>query len=234
MTRNAKVSVGIVVAVALVAALVWALLPDRSPAETVAAPQAAPPTATVDRAQAAAIAARPDSRRLSDGGGGRVTFVEFLDFECEACGALFPTVEQLRRDYGDRVTFVVRYFPLPNHMNAERAARAVEAAAQQGRFEQMYTVMFERQTEWGEQQEPKDVVFRGYAAELGLDMSAWDRAYAAPTTLDRVRADVADGTTLGVAGTPSFFLDGNRLRPQTVQDLRSAIDAALAGGGVAS
>lgn len=85
---------------------------------------------------------RPDSHRLSTAADGRVTLVEFLDFECEGCRAMFPVMERLREQYRDRVGFVVRYFPLPGHFNAERAARAVEAAAAQGRFEQMYRRMF--------------------------------------------------------------------------------------------
>jgi protein-disulfide isomerase len=158
---------------------------------------------------------------------GRATFVEFLDFECEACGALYPQIEQLRKDYGDRVTFVVRYFPLPSHANAERAARAVESAAQQGKFEQMYQRMFETQREWGDQQSPKDDVFRGFAADLGLDLAAFDAAYKVPATLERVRADVADGQALGVQSTPTFFLNGNRLKPKSYQDLTNSLDAAL-------
>ncbi len=74
--------------------------------------------------------------------------MEFLDFECEACRAAFPLVEQLRSQYGDRVNFVVRYFPIPAHFNAERAARAVESAAQQGKFEPMYKKMYETQSQW--------------------------------------------------------------------------------------
>lgn len=50
-----------------------------------------------------------------------MTFVEFLDFECESCRAAYPANEQLRKDYEGRVTFVVRYFPIPSHFNAERA-----------------------------------------------------------------------------------------------------------------
>ena len=71
---------------------------------------------------------RDNSRRLNTVPNSDVTVVEFLDFECEGCRAAFPMVEKLRSEYGDRVNFVVRYFPIPSHFNAERAARAVEAA----------------------------------------------------------------------------------------------------------
>ena len=215
--RNLLISLGVVVV--LVAGIALALLLDRS-----AEPDAA---AAQDPSAAAAIAARPDSHRLSTVADERVTFVEFLDFECEACGAFYPYVEQLREQYGDRVSFVVRYFPISSHFNAERAARAVEAAAQQGRFEDMYSKMYETQSQWGEQQVPKDDLFRSFAVDLGLDMTAWDAAYADPATLDRINADVADGQSLGVQGTPSFFVNGERLQPQSYQDMTDALDRAL-------
>ena len=170
---------------------------------------------------------RENSHRLSTAADGKVTFVEFLDFECEACGAAFPAIEELRATFGDRVTFVARYFPLDGHFNAQRAARAVEAAAQQGQFEAMYKKMFETQTQWSEQQVPKDDLFRSYAAELGLDMAKWDAAYASDATWARIQADIDDGTALGVTSTPSFFLNGQRLEPKSIDDLTTAIEQAL-------
>ena len=171
---------------------------------------------------------RPDSHVLGEKGSTGVTFVEFLDFECEGCGAAYPTVEQLREDYAGKVTFVVRYFPLPDHFNAERAARAAEAAAQQGKFEEMYSRMYETQEQWGEQRVPLDDLFRDFARDLGLDMGRYDADYASAATAARVKADVADGTALGVAGTPTFFLDGELIEPQSYDDLTDALDAALA------
>jgi predicted DsbA family dithiol-disulfide isomerase len=91
----------------------------------------------------------------------------------------------------------------------------------------MYQRMFETQREWGDQQSPKDDVFRGFAADLGLDLAAFDAAYKVPATLERVRADVADGQALGVQSTPTFFLNGNRLKPKSYQDLTNSLDAAL-------
>lgn len=178
-------------------------------------------------ASAADVTVRDNSHRLSDVPDGKVTFVEFLDFECEACGAAFPAIEELRATFGDRVTFVARYFPLDGHFNAQRAARAVEAAAQQGQFEAMYKKMFETQTQWSEQQVPKDDLFRSYAAELGLDMAKWDAAYVSDATWARIQTDIDDGTALGVTSTPSFFLNGQRLEPKSIDDLTTAIEQAL-------
>lgn len=170
---------------------------------------------------------RDNSRRLNTVPNSDVTVVEFLDFECEGCRAAFPMVEKLRSEYGDRVNFVVRYFPIPSHFNSERAARAVEAAAQQSKFEPMYKKMYETQSQWGEQQKPADSIFRSFASELGLVMPAFDAAYNDPATLDRINLDVADGKALGVQGTPTFFLDGHRLEFKSYQDVSAAIQQAL-------
>ena len=169
---------------------------------------------------------RENSRVLSQAPNEKAVLVEFLDFECEGCGAAYPVVEELRAEYADTVTFVTRYFPLPGHRNAMPAAVAVEAAAQQGEYEAMYQRMFETQAQWGEATEDKSPVFRGYAEELGLDMAAYDKAVADPATRDRVELDVADGTALGVAGTPTFYLDGEPLTVNSLEEFTAAVEAA--------
>jgi protein-disulfide isomerase len=185
----------------------------------------------VDRAQApdpaSAAVVRSDSHVLDDGGADAVTVVEFLDFECEACGAYYPVVEELREKYAGQITYVVRYFPLPGHFNSTNAAVAAEAAAQQGRFEDMYHRLFESQADWGEAQESRATLFRDYAAQLGLDMDAYDAAVADPATEERVRADFDEGRTLGVSSTPTFFVDGSPLTIERWNDLEIAIQNAL-------
>lgn len=218
MSRNLVLTIGLAVAavLAVVGAVTLSGSSSREPA-----PPGADPSALV----------RPDSHRLSTAPDGRVTFVEFLDFECEACRAAFPAVEELREAYQGRVTFVLRYFPIPSHTNAENAALAVEAAARQGQLEAMYRRMYQTQTTWGEQQESRAGLFRDFARDLGLDLAAYDRTVADPATLARIRADRDDGVALGVTGTPSFFVNGTRLRPNDINDLRAAIDGALTDGG---
>ena len=185
----------------------------------------------VERAQrpdpASASILRSDSHVLDDGGADAVTVVEFLDFECEACGAYYPVVEELRAKYTGQITYAVRYFPLPGHFNSMNAAVAAEAAAQQGRFEDMYHRLFETQTEWGEGQESRAELFRDYAAQLGLNMAAYDAAVADPTTEERVRADFDEGQTLGVSSTPTFFVDGQPLTIERWSDLEAAIESTL-------
>ncbi|MBI5159990.1 MAG: thioredoxin domain-containing protein [Micrococcales bacterium] len=183
-------------------------------------PAAEPGTATVLRA---------DTRRLDVAADGRVTVVEFLDFECEACGAYFPLVEQLREDYRGKVTFAYRYFPIPSHGNSTNAAVAVEAAARQGGLEPMYQRMFQTQAQWGEKgAQSQAPLFRTYAQELGLDMARYDADVASPKVLARVQRDFREGQQLGVDGTPTFFVNGRYLGTPAPEDLRKAIDDLLA------
>ena len=148
--------------------------------------------AEVSSAIADGAIVRDDSYVLGEEGSSGVQLVEFLDFECEACGAAYPIVEDLREKYAGEVTFVMRYFPLPGHFNAERAARAVESAARQGELEAMYDKMYETQSTWGEAQEPHDDLFRSFAEEIGLDMDQYDEDYASQEVKERISRDVAD------------------------------------------
>lgn len=171
---------------------------------------------------------RDDARVIGTEGSSDVVLTEFLDFECEACRAAFPVIEDLRQKYDGEVTFTARYFPLPGHFNAERAARAVESAARQDKFLEMYKIMYETQSVWGEQQSPADDVFRGFAEQLGLDIAQYDADYSSAEVAERVQRDVDDGTALGVRGTPTFFLNGERFEPRQIGDFDTAIDELLA------
>ena len=178
-------------------------------------------------AGASSSVVRQDSHVLDEAGEGAPVLVEFLDFECEACLAAYPLVEQVRKEYAGELTFVVRYFPIDGHANSMNAAVAVEAAAQQGRFEDMYERMYQTQPEWGEQQESKAPLFRQFAQELGLDIEAYDAAVADPATQQGVEQDRQDGMALGVQGTPTFFLDGEPMQLTSAEDFRAQSDAAV-------
>ncbi|QOD42637.1 DsbA family protein [Clavibacter zhangzhiyongii] len=186
----------------------------------------AQPESTVDAATVTVVA--ENSHRLDTAPDGSVVFTEFLDFECEVCLAVHPYVEELREEYAGQVTFVTRYFPIPAHKNSMNAAVAVEAAAQQGQFEAMYQRMFDTQTQWGEQQDSKADVFRGFAKDLGLDMTEYDAAIADPATEARVQQDFEAGIALGVTGTPTIFLDDQPIELTSPDALRAQLEEAVA------
>lgn len=229
-TRRNTVIIAVVAVFVVTAALIGVVgLTSRSLSTSATdAASVAPAMPASDQAPASVPFVRDNSHVLGIPGDGSVTMVEFLDFECEACGALYPFYEELRKEYAGKVRFVARYFPIPSHFNAMNAAIAVEAAAQQGYFEQMYSMMFQSQAQWGEQQESKADLFRSWAQQLGLDMAKFDSAVADPATAARVAQDRKDGEALGVEGTPTLFLNGKKLELSNGQQLMDEINAAIA------
>lgn len=216
MKTITKINLGVGTAVLLAIAAVIAFTTSQQPAAT---PEATTTAVSVIEA---------DTHRLDVAPDGEVTLVEFLDFECEVCGAVYPYIEQLREEYAGQVTFATRYFPIPGHRNSETSAVAVEAAAKQDQFEAMYDKMFQTQATWGESQDSKAELFRTFAEEIGLDMAQYDADVADPATLKRVQSDFAAGRALGVEGTPTIFVNNEKVELQGPEDLTAAIDAALA------
>ncbi|KND49251.1 MAG: Periplasmic thiol:disulfide interchange protein DsbA [Parcubacteria bacterium C7867-008] len=158
----------------------------------------------------------------------QVILIEYLDFECEACGAYYPLVKKMEAEFGDRITFVARYFPLQGHRNGVPAAHAVEAASRQGKFWEMHDILYERQKDWGEKQVATPEVFEAYAQELGLDMDKFKADVGSPDVAARVKRDMDEGIQLGVKSTPTFFLNGNKLaNPQSEEAFRSILQNAL-------
>lgn len=219
MKTPAKVT--IIVIAALIALGIGAILITMMNQPTAPAPESS--------SDGARPGTRSNTHVLDDAGADAPTLVEFLDFECEACGGLYPVIEQVREQYRGDINFAIRYFPIPSHLNSMNAAIAVEAAAQQGQVEEMYSRMFETQAEWGEKQTSEAERFRGFAEELGLDMDAFDAAVADSETQARVEMDYAEGLDWNVEGTPTFFLDGEKLELTQLTDLTDALDRAIAG-----
>ena len=157
-----------------------------------------------------------------------VTIVEYMDFECEACGAYYPLVKQLSEEFKADVRFVNRYFPLPGHKNGLPAALAVEAAARQGKYWEMHDKLFAEQKNWGEKPAADPKIFEGYALQIGLNMDQFKKDLASKEVKDRVERDKNSGTRLGVSGTPTFFLNGNKIpNPKSPDDFKSFINTAI-------
>ena len=158
----------------------------------------------------------------------QVTLVEYLDFECEACGQYYPLVKRLSEEFKNEVKFVIRYFPLPGHKNSQTSARAVEAAGKQGKYWGMHDLVFENQSSWGEKPAPTPEVFEGYAEKLGLDMEKFKIDIASEEVKDRIERDKSSGTKLDIQGTPTFFLNGEKIQnPRGYEDFKTLIEAAI-------
>lgn len=149
-----------------------------------------------------------------------VTIVEFTDFQCPACAAMHPVIDEVLKSYGDKVRFVVRDFPLERHENARKAAEAANAANAQGKFFEYISILFKRQN-------ALDVAsLKKYASELGLDRARFDAALDRGTYQAEVKRDIEDGEMYGVGVTPTIFVNGVQLRTLSAEGLKAAIDRA--------
>ena len=133
-----------------------------------------------------------------------MTLVEYGDFECPYCGQAESVVRELLADFGD-LRYVWRHLPLNDvHPRAQLAAEASEAAAAQGAFWPMHDLLIEHQ----DRLDPKDLI--RYAERLGLDTESFTEDLKSHRWSDHVAADVESADVSGVAGTPSFFVNGQR------------------------
>jgi len=150
-----------------------------------------------------------------------VTLVEFTDFQCPACAAMQPVLEEVLKSYGNKVRFVVRDFPLAQHENARKAAEAANAANAQGKFFEYAELLFKRQ-------KALDVAsLKKYATEIGLNRPKFDAALDSGTYQEEVKHDIEDGEMYGVGSTPTIFINGLQLTVLSADGLREAIDRAL-------
>jgi len=151
-----------------------------------------------------------------------VTLVEYGDYECPYCGQAEVAIRELLDEFGDELRYVWRHLPLNDvHPNAQMAAEATEAAAAQGAFWPMHDRLLATQDELT----PRDL--KRHAAELGLDVERfWEELRRGEHT-DRIADDVASADSSGVAGTPSFFINGRRHQgAYDVDTLAAAVRAA--------
>jgi len=139
----------------------------------------------------------------------QVQLVEFTDMQCPFCAQAHPVIAQLLANYPEKITFVVRHFPLLQHQHAVLAAEAVEAANAQGRVWEMYDLIYANQTGWEDASSAEArAMFAGFAEELGLNLEQFNQTLDDQTYRTKIQRDSADGSAVGVAGTPTFFVDG--------------------------
>lgn len=156
-----------------------------------------------------------------------VTIVEFTDFQCPACAAMQPILEEVMKTYGNRVKLVVRDFPLAMHANSRKAAEAANAANAQGKFFEYADLLFKRQ-------DALDVAsLKKYATELGLNRVQFDAALDSGRYAAEIRHDIDDGEIYGIDSTPALFVNGMAVTEMSSDALRAAIERALAGAGPA-
>ena len=158
-----------------------------------------------------------------------VVLEEYGDYQCPPCGQLYPELKEIEKEYGNQVQIVFHHFPLMKiHKNALMAAHAAEAARNQNKFWEMHDRLYRNQKEWSDLDDPKPV-FISYAKQLGLKIDQFTNDLGSNLIDQRISADMQRGSTLGVTGTPTVFLDSRLVNYQAtnLEGLRRGINILL-------
>ena len=158
-----------------------------------------------------------------------VTIVEYSDFQCPACASYYEVVKKLMdEDFGDKVKFVYRHFPLiETHLTATLAVSASEAAGSQGKFWQMHDKLFENQTTWANNPKAREI-FIDYAKELGLNIEEFTKNLDSKEGKEKAINAYKASIKMGLNSTPSFFINGKKIQnPQSYEDFRNTINQAI-------
>lgn len=158
----------------------------------------------------------------------KVVLTEFGDYQCPACASWHVYIKDtIIPQYQDRVLIVFKNFPLEMHKNAQSSAQAVEGAALQGKFWEMHNIVYDNQKNWENESDPNKK-FEEYARQIGLNIDQWKKDRDSAKVKDLIKADVALGEKLGLPGTPAFLINGVLQQPKAFEDLKNALDQALA------
>lgn len=154
-----------------------------------------------------------------------VTIVEFSDYQCPFCVRAEPTIKQVLQQYEGRIRFVYKHFPLESiHPAARGASEAAGCAEDQGKFWEYHDLVFEAPAGL----EPP--ALQGYAQQLGLDVEEFNACMSEGRHANRVTQDLADGQAAGVNSTPTFFVNGIKVKgAQPFSEFQRLIDAELGG-----
>jgi len=158
-----------------------------------------------------------------------VMIEEFGDFECSSCAVLHPALAMMKSEFGPRLVIVFREFPiLSKHKHALAAARAAEAAGQQGKFWEMHDLLYENQKVWHDAADVQPL-FEEYATQIGLSLDRFRRDSSSDIVAQRITLDRERGYSIGVNSTPTVFLNGREVPPESLgtDKLRELIKAQI-------
>ena len=131
----------------------------------------------------------------------KVMILEFSDYQCPYCSRIQGTVNVLINKYEKQIAFGYRHFPLGFHTEADEAAMAVECAREQNKFEEMHEILYANQ----KAQFPEDL--KNYSQKIGIKNSKkFDQCLQSERYRGLVNQDMEDGASLGISGTPGFFI----------------------------
>lgn len=157
----------------------------------------------------------------------KVTLVEFSDFQCPACKAYAPVIDELLTQFPNDLRLVHKFFPLKTiHFRAMASAQAAEAAGRQGKFFEMSEILFENQEIWSK--ESGFASFEKYANDLSLDISKFKEDYDSDSVKDKINVQLKEGIDFNVNGTPTIYMNGKKIpNPNSFEQFKQLIEAEI-------
>ena len=141
----------------------------------------------------------------------KVTIVEFSEYQCPYCKRYVDeTLTKITQNYGSKIRYIFHDYPLPFHQLAQQAAEAARCAGDQGKYWEYHDKLFSEQGTWSSLDNSKEKLLE-YAVNLGLAKETFQACLESGKYTDAVKADFALGQKVGVQGTPSFFINGQRV-----------------------
>lgn len=155
-----------------------------------------------------------------------ISVVEFLDPECESCALFHPIIRKLYKEYHEDIQIVTRY--LANHKNSKFAIKILEASREQGKYEEVLSVMFEKQHLWAMHNNEKPELLWDFLAVIPqLDVEKLKKDSLNPKIDELIDIDKLDATNLGVRGTPTIFVNSKRLNVLSQKDLFDLVESEI-------
>lgn len=136
----------------------------------------------------------------------KIVMVEYGDYQCPHCGHAHPLIKRLLKQFGQEILFIFRNFPLQEmHPQAMISAQSAEAADKQQKFWEMHDTIYENQ----------DILtvnsLLDFAKQIDLDLEKFSKDWKTKSVITKIESDFDGGIRSGVNGTPTFFVNGNRL-----------------------
>jgi len=156
----------------------------------------------------------------------KVTIVEFLDPACGTCKKFHPRINELLKEYPEKLNVVVRYAPF--HHGSDKMVAILEASRKQKQFWNVLDIMFETQEGWTVNHRAKPKLFWNYLKGYGFDITQIQKDMKDPTITKIIEKDLADGKLLGVRKTPTFFVNGKPLPSFGLRQLRNLVENEIA------
>lgn len=234
-SKNQNITTWILVALLVVAAFLLGSLWTKTKTTNGGDAAKAAQVTTAPKAPEEVNLGKEDFEKVSKSGAAskgkeyaKVTIVEFSDFQCPYCAKYSTdTYVQIMKTYGDKIRYVFHDYPLSFHKNAQKAAEAARCAGDQDKYWEMHDKLFAANADWAEK-DGVDSIFAGYAQSVGADKAKFTQCLSSGKFTQAVKDDLALGTSIGVSGTPAFFINGEKIvGAQPFENFKTILDRLL-------